>query len=438
MNGVLFSGLRRAGASMNVLLFCVLLTHLAAYLVIPLLPIYLKADKELTAAGIGMVMAVAPVTFQIASLAGGWLAARIGRRTVIAFGYLTNGAGFAGYALAEPVWLLMAAGLIHGTGLGLHAPAIKAAIAALAEKNGEDLDAFSLRGIAANLGVAAGGALSYFVLGGASDPIFYAAAGLFALLGLLAATALPGRGKEPQQPAFLLKTYRDIFRNKPFVVFSLASILIWALYFQLTLSLPLRAASVLPDPGAVSLIWTVNSITVIFFQTWVTRLVAERIHPMYALAAGVLFIGAGLGSLMWAAGFAGLLICGVIFIIGEMLIMPTMDTAVARLGTAAMAGSFFGLANFVSGIGEGAGKLAGGQLLNLGPDSPVPWVAYMLAAVVISLLLTALRYWKPMRAVLPASRPGFPRGGNEGIYPSGGNHAALQAGLKGRNRGRVK
>ncbi|WP_207953201.1 hypothetical protein [Paenibacillus agricola] len=54
-------------------------------------------------------------------------------------------------------------------------------------------------------------------------------------------------------------------------------------------------------------------------------------------------------------------------IIGEMLIMPTIDSTVSRLATAQMIGVFFGLAIFISGLGEGTGNYAGGRLLVSGP-----------------------------------------------------------------------
>lgn len=69
--------------------------------------------------------------------------------------------------------------------------------------------------------------------------------------------------------------------------------------------------------------------------------------------------------LIWAIYNIGqrifiLVVSGVILIIGEMLIMPTMDSTVSRFATAQMIGVFFGLANFISGL-EGAGNYAGGQ-----------------------------------------------------------------------------
>ena len=394
---------------MKVLLFGVLLSHLGTYMVVPLLPIYLKLQKGMAIAEIGIILAVSPFTFQAGSLLGGWLADRIGRRAVIALGAWLNAVAIAGFAYFNELWMLMGMGLLSGIGVGLNAPSTKAAIATLASQEGNKTTAFSMRGIAANIGTASAGLLTYYVLGGASSLIFYVASGFYVLLGAISWLMLPkGCGDEPCK-IVPLRSYLEIFRNKPFIIFSLVSIFIWALYTQLAISLPLRAEDILPDPGIVSLIWTINSMTIIVLQTPITRWFIEKVHPMNVLSLGTLFIGGGLGSLYWSTNFYWLMLSGIIFIIGEMLIVPTMDSAVSRLGTAQMIGVFFGIANFISGVGEGGGKYIGGQLLSLGTSSTIPWLTFAIASIVISLMIAALRYWKPLQTSLvePSNKPGF-------------------------------
>lgn len=82
--------------------------------------------------------------------------------------------------------------------------------------------------------------------------------------------------------------------------------------------------------------------------------------------------------------------CGAVFIVGEMLIVPTLDSAIGRLGSAKMIGIMFGIANFVSGIGEGAGKWIGGRLISSEIQTVVPWLSYTLAAIGMSVLWTIL------------------------------------------------
>ncbi len=391
---------RNTGSSMKVLLFSILLAHLGYYMILPILPIYLKLNKALNVAEIGLILAAGSFSFQAASVVGGVLADRIGRRTIIALGAVIRGAGFAGYALFQPFWALMAMALLNGLGGGFNAPATKAAIAALASDTEKKTTAFSLRGIAANIGTSLAGLLAYFVLGGSSPLIFYVSAGLFVFLAVISWYYIPKNCGEKPCPIIPAKSYSQIVRNKAFVVFSLISVLIWALYTQLALAIPLRAAAILPDPSIVSLIWTINSIIAILLQAPVSAWLLNKIQPMYALALGIVFIGAGISSLYWSRNFYGLAASGATFIIGEMLIMPTMDSTVSRLATAQMIGVFFGLANFISGLGEGAGNYTGGLLLSFGIRSPIPWAVYAVSSVVIIVLLVALRFWLPMRMAM--------------------------------------
>jgi MFS family permease len=206
----------------------------------------------MTVPEIGLILAVSPFTYQAGSLLGGWLADRIGRRSIIAVGAWINAIAIAGFAIFNTLWLFIGMGLVSGLGVGLNAPSTKAAIAALASENSNKTTAFSLRGIAANIGTAIAGLLTYFILGGAScasSLIFYVAAGMYVLLGVVTWSFLSkGCGDEPCQ-IVPLSSYFEVFRNKAFVLFSLVSILIWALYTQLSLSLPLRAETILADPG---------------------------------------------------------------------------------------------------------------------------------------------------------------------------------------------
>ncbi len=228
-------GWKESGYPMRVLLLGVLLSHLGTYMVVPLLPIFLKLEKGMTIAEIGLILAMSPFTFQAGSLLGGWLADLMGRRSIIAIGAWINAAAIAGFGFFDQFWMFISMGLLSGLGVGLNAPSTKAAIAALASQEGDKTTAFSLRGIAANIGIAAAGLLTYFVLGGASILIFYVSAGLYILLGIISWLIFPkGCGDEPCKTV-PFRSYVEIFKNKAFVVFSLVSILIWTLYTQLSL-----------------------------------------------------------------------------------------------------------------------------------------------------------------------------------------------------------
>lgn len=405
--------LKKMERPMYFLLLGVLLSHLGMYMVNPILPIMLSLEAGLTIVQVGTVLAVIAIFFQLGSILGGFLADRIGRRFIIGLGALIGAGGLIGFGLFSTYVLLLLMGATIGLGNGLNAPSTKAAISALASKENQTT-AFSLRGVAANVGIATAGLIVFIFISGSSQIIFWIAGIIYILLALISWFFLPknncGDSPCPDIPG---GSYREVFKNKPFLVFGGVGVLIWALYAQLALALPLRAAAILPDPRNVALIWTFNSFIVILTQGLVTKWIIQRLHPMTALGLGVLFIGLGIGSLFWASAFIHLAFSGAIFVFGEMLVLPTMDSTVSQLSKAELIGVFFALANVVSGLGEAGGKFAGGQLLELGNEiNFLPWIIYATVGVLLSAVVVfGLKRWRPLQSALQeaANKPNAPK-----------------------------
>lgn len=381
---------------MLILLLGVLLSHLGTYMIIPILPIMLSEVIGLGLGRIGIVLATYAIAFQFGSMFGGFLADRIGRRMIIGLGAFIGAAGFIGLGIFSTYILVLVTTFVAGLGNGLNAPSTKAAIAALASK-GSETTAFSFRGIAANIGTAAAGLIVFFLVTGSPTIIFWIAGFIYIALALKSWFFLPKNCGDAKCPIIPKGAYREILKNKPFIVFGLVSILIWALYAQLALALPLRATNVLAEPSNVALIWTIKSVTVIVLQNVVTTHIIGRLHPLVALSVGLIFIGGGVGSLFWADSFLHLVISGTIFVAGEMLILPTMDSTISQLSKAGLIGLFFGLANVLSGLGEATGNFIGGRLLELGTEvTYLPWLIYGISGFVLCLIILALIKWNPM------------------------------------------
>jgi MFS family permease len=385
------SNFKQLTLSLKVLLLSVLIAHLAYYLVLPVLPIILKVMKGLSIIQIGTVLAVSSFSYQGGSVLGGVLADKIGRRSIIVLGAIIKAVALVGFGIAETFPLLIGVALMNGIGGGLNAPSTKAAIAALASEGDHKTTVFSIRGIAANLGIGVAGLLTYFVIGEQTVIVFYIAAILFVLLAIISLIFIPANCKEGECEKITLQTYISILKNKSFVIFAIINIFVWGLYAQFALALPLKAESFMENPTAVALIWTFNSILVVSFQTIITNKVIKRIKPVTSFAIGTLFIGLGISSLYFANHFSLLIVSGVIFIVGEMIIMPTIDVTITKLGSAELMGTYFGLANFVFGLGEGLGNFGGSRLLSLGIQTYLPWMTYLFVAISISLFIYLVR-----------------------------------------------
>ncbi|WP_254842725.1 MFS transporter [Bacillus sp. MRMR6] len=396
----MFKDTMQMGRPMIVLLLGVLLSHLGSLMVTPMLPIMLKIDAGLTLVQIGAILAGMSISFQFGSIVGGTLADRTGRRFIIGLGALITAGGLIGFGVFNHFYLLVVTAIITGIGNGLYAPSTKAAIAALASM-GNRTTAFSMRGIAANIGTASAGLIVFFLITGSSKIIFWIAGFIYIALALISWTLLPKKCGDIPCPPVPSQAYRLAFKNKPFIVFGVVSIFIWVLYAQLALVLPLRAIEILPDPKNVALIWTINSFIVISLQGMITKRIINKIHPLNSLAFGILIVGIGIGSLYFSSSFFHFVISGAIFVMGEMLLLPTIDSTISQLSTAEMIGLFFALANVISGLGEAGGKFAGSKLYEMGNDIELlPWIIYVIMGVILFFVVRMLKRWKPLATSL--------------------------------------
>lgn len=396
---------RWLGRSMGVLLAGILLFHAGWYMLLPYFAILFTTRRGLTPAEVGVVLAAQSLSLLAGSLAGGSLADRIGRKPTMLSGLVLRAVGVGALGLAaEMPGLLVAAG-VAGLGGGLYGPAAKAGIALLATGE-ERTAAFSLRGIAANVGTSGGPLLGSLLVGGPMPVLFGAAAALHA--GLAAATwGLLREPSAPQEPE--ARAWGAAVADSPYLVLSLVTTLAWALFSQLSLAVPLHASRVLGLQAMIGLLWTASSLVVILLQTTVTRWLLGRLHPLSAMGAGTALMGAGLGLVAFARSFGGLLGAVMVFVVGEMLLLPVADTAVSLMARREAVGSYFGLSSFTWGLGEGLGNLAGGALMQYALTSGrvgLPWGVYAVAGAVIGGLCWGLRRWQPLDARLrPAPLP---------------------------------
>jgi MFS family permease len=370
------------------LLAVVFLMHLASYLVIPIFPIFLQNTRLFSIGQVGIILGMSSIAYQGGSLLGGVLADRLGKRNVLIAGALTQGVGMVGYATSSTYGLYLVFAAVNGLGIGLLAPTLKAMIADAVDADVRT-KAFSWRGIIAHSGIIIAGLLvSWLAI--ARQRLFTIAAAFFLLLATVALFGLPNdrcRGSECQSVS--LAEYKQLLSHRSFLLFSAITMLIWALYAQFGLVMPLRAGHVLETDKLVGLIWTFNSVSVVLLQGPISRFVLERINPYLSLVAGTFLLGLGLFCLGWADRFLTLCASSILFIVGEMLFMPVLDSLVGYFAREELLGIYFGISNFVSGIGAAVGTSIGGSMVERlgGVASPAPWIVYGFVTILFASML---------------------------------------------------
>ncbi len=370
------------------LMVIVFFMHLAAYLVVPVFPVFLQKARALSIGQVGLILGVGSVAYQAGSLSGGLLSDRYGRRTVMVSGALTQSLAMLGYHFSQAYWLFLLFSGLNGWGVGLLAPTVKAMIADLVERS-QRTKAFSWRGIFAHFGIIVAGLTITWLTARNLQPFLFASFVFFLLAAVTQFTLPYDRCVGEDCKTIPLREYRQILRHRSFLLFAGITLLIWAFYAQFTLVLPLRGEHVLKSATMIGLIWTINSISVVLFQGAISRFVLERINPYLSLTLGTILLGAGLFSMGWAEHFYSLSASAILFILGEMLFMPVLDSLVGHFAKEEWLGAYFGIANFVSGIGTAIGTSVGGNLVEQlgGVGSRAPWITYGLTTIFLAAVL---------------------------------------------------
>jgi MFS family permease len=371
------------------LLVIVFFMHLASFLVIPIFPVFLQKIRAFSVGQVGIVLGVGSAFYQAGSLLGGMLSDRFGRRNVMVAGAITQGLAMLGYRYSETYLLYLLFSAVNGLGVGLLAPTLKAMIADVVPAL-QRTAAFSWRGIFAHSGIILAGISITLLTTTASQRLFLYAAFVFLLVALVTRFSLPyDRCTGEHCRRTPISEYKKILLHRSFLLYSAITLFIWAFYAQFALVMPLRGESVLGSEKLVGLIWTITSLTVVLLQGTISRFLLQRVNPYIALATGTFMLGAGLFSLGWSERFITLSASAILFIIGEMLFLPVLDSLVGHFAKAEWLGAYFGFSNFVSGIGTAIGtSLGGGMVERLGGvGSKAPWIVYGVTTILIAALV---------------------------------------------------
>lgn len=366
---------------------------LVYFMILPLLALYLSVGLDSAPSQIGAVLAVLTISNQGLQLFVGVLADRFGDRSVLAIGTALAFAGYLGFAAGPPFALqfLCAAGV----GLGNATTSLlgKAMLAdAAAEKRAQ---AFALRAVAVNGGAALGP-----IVGGVMFGMFEIALVCTAVIYLLFWVVLvrnaPARSGNEEQPRNPLSELVDLFRVTPLVGQAVASIGFWYLYTQLTFTLPLYANDRFDLEGRVAVLFTVEALVTVALQFPLVSWLSNRTDSWRIINLGAIgLIGAFLAITVIPSGW-GLVVFVVIFAVGALLVVPTLDTLASEYAPpSALAGSL-GLVSLGWAAGGLLGNLGGGMLYQVAQEADryeLFWGTNTAIGVLVLVAFVLLRRW---------------------------------------------
>ncbi len=274
---------------------------------------------------------------------GGHLSDHLGRRRLML-------AGEAALALLAPTFLLAGDNVLRGLGLMV----LTGSVASLGGSVGQALvadlvpperheSAYATVRVMANLGVTMGppiGAL--FLLIGGWNTLFVGVSVLAAGAWMLGFRLLPARGEFSPEAPPERGSIGVITRDRMFLVFLVSSLFAWMVYVAYETVLPVSLVDTHGlQPAAWGFLLIVNPILVTLFQLRLTR-AAERIPAAPKLAAAMMLMGLPFLLFGLSAAIPLILLVLVLFVIGEMLWVPTSQSIVAGLAPDDLRGAYMG------------------------------------------------------------------------------------------------
>jgi predicted MFS family arabinose efflux permease len=345
------------------------------------------AKKELGASDtqLGLTFLVGALVAGLAGYAGGHISDHVGRRPLILVGWGGQTLMLLGFALVgdhTTAGLVFAALAPAGGAVG--GAADTAMVADLVPRERHEAGYAAVR-VAHNLGVTMGPPIGGLLLLAHSWPFFFVgAAALAAGASLVAWRYLPRTGayapEEPPQRG----SFGAIRRDRPFLLFLGSSVLASMTYVAYEVLLPI---SLVTSYGLAPSLWgvlvIVNPLLVTLMQM---RVIRWTVGVPAALKLGIAMPLMGLPFLLlpFSAAIPVVLVVVTVFVIGEMLWIPTSQAAVASFAPADIRGAYMGFFGGSWSVAWALGPFLGLQVRTNWGDNTM-WTVVAAVSVVAGL-----------------------------------------------------
>ena len=296
--------------SRYVILGTQLVFNIGFYAVVPFLAMHMRDDLLMGSAMIGLVLGVRTFSQQGMFFLGGLLAQRWGYRRLMLAGCAVRVLGYLGLALAHtPVMLVISASL---TGLGgaMFSPSMEALTAEIENQAQRQRQAAAAQGTAADAKPRASlfaafavfgevGAVAGPVLGGLLMPWGFAwtavsCAGVFVLAAIVLYATVPVNLHRSTAAAI---DWRQVLRQRDFLVFALAYSSCLFSYNQLYIAVPAEISRIGAPPLALSWLFVLASVLVIWLQFPIAALCRDM-PARKSLVIGFSWMALAFGALL--------------------------------------------------------------------------------------------------------------------------------------------
>lgn len=337
--------------------------------------IWAKKHLEASDTALGATYLCGALLAGLAGYVGGHISDHVGRRPLIL-------AGWGGQTLMLLGFLLVGRHTTAGLVFAAFAPAMgaigqgadQAMVADLVPPERHEA-AYAATRVAHNLGVTFGPPIGGLLLLAHSWPVFFVGTSVLALAATLVAWRFIPRGGayQPEEPP-TRGSFGAIVRDRPFLLFLGSSVLASMTYVAYEVLLPI---SLVTSYGLAPALWgvlvIVNPIFVVLVQLRLIRWTAG-VSATLKLGIAMPLMGLPFLLLPLSAAIPVVLVVVTVFVVGEMLWIPTSQAAVAAFAPADIRGAYMGFFGSSWAVAWALGPFLGLQVRTNFGDTTM-WVA---------------------------------------------------------------
>src|SRR5882724_1279763 len=305
--------------------------------VLPFLAIYMTR-LGYTPAQAGLAIGAYGIGSLGASLLGGYLADRVGRRKTIVLSMFSVAFAMLGLSQARGLPMIVLFSSLAGLTGELYRPASSALLADLVPA-GQRVTAFAAFRMAFNAGWAFGPATAGLLAKKSFVWLFVGDAATSVLFGLVAWFALPAGLRGTRAGNALGETFRVVREDRRFRQVLLASLAILLVFMQVFSAMSLQITTSGFSPGVYGLLISLNGVLVVLCELPLTT-ITKRYATRRVIALGYVLIGAGFASNLLPRTIPLLVLTMAVLTLGEMIAMPVAGAYVADLAPANQRGLY--------------------------------------------------------------------------------------------------
>lgn len=385
----------------KVLLGSAFLMNAGTFMVIPFLVVYLSMNLEFNPWQVGTVLSANLFLGRLLPFFTGLIGDKFSHRVTLIFGILIRGFGFIGYGFFDTFSGLLLASAMVGIGGALYDPSIMTIFAN--QKPEERKKSLTFLNQSLNAGAVLGpmfaAGLLFF-----NPTIPFLISGLILILIAITLMYKLESIETTKSSTNLLESIKQILGNKAYIKYLLVMMLYWIAFSQLSVSIPLYVYNLTGDSKLISTVYIVNGISGLLFMFFLRQLFINH-QALSLIKIGLLITSVSLIALPLFMNIPWLLLVIIVFTLGETLILPSSDIAIADFSNEKNTGGYYGLFELSFAGGTIIGTYMGILLVN--QNSIYPWLIYgivcLIAFVLIQLLLSNNQTLKDNKGNLEAT-----------------------------------